>query len=70
LRPRIYAAEHGLFRMPVRPVADALGISHRTLLYYFGSKEQLIADVLLRLRRRERARFEETADTASTLRAI
>jgi AcrR family transcriptional regulator len=56
--------------MPVRPVADALGISHRTLLYYFGSKEQLIADVLLRLRRRERARFDETADTASTLRAI
>jgi AcrR family transcriptional regulator len=65
-----YAAEHGLSRMSVRPVADALGISHRTLLYYFGSKEQLIADLLLGLRRRERARFQETADTASTLRAI
>jgi AcrR family transcriptional regulator len=37
----------------LRPLAKALGTSPRMLLYDFGSKEQLIDEVLAQVRRRE-----------------
>jgi AcrR family transcriptional regulator len=49
-----YAFEHGLAHLSLRPLADALGVSHRTLLYHFGSKEQLLVEILKEARGRER----------------
>jgi AcrR family transcriptional regulator len=45
--------EHGLAGTSLRPLATALGTSPRMLLYDFGTKEQLIHEVLAEIRRRE-----------------
>lgn len=37
---------NGLVGLSLRPLAAALGTSDRMLIYHFGSKEQLIVDVL------------------------
>lgn len=42
-----YVLEHGLIGLSLRPLAAALGTSDRMLLYHFGSKDDLIAAVLL-----------------------
>lgn len=41
-----YVLEHGLTGLSLRPLAAAIGVSPRLLLYHFGSKEQLIVEVL------------------------
>jgi AcrR family transcriptional regulator len=41
-----YVLEHGLITLSLRPLAAALGTSDRMLLYHFGSKDALVADVL------------------------
>jgi AcrR family transcriptional regulator len=41
----LWAFEHGLGPLSLRPLAAALGTSDRMLLYYFGSKEQLVVDI-------------------------
>lgn len=41
-----YALEHGVSGLSLRPVAAALGTSDRMLVYYFGSRDALIAAVL------------------------
>ena len=38
--------DHGLIGLSLRPLAAELGTSDRMLLYHFGSKDQLVADVL------------------------
>ena len=38
--------QNGLSDLSLRPLAAAVGVSPRTLLYHFGSKEQLIAEAL------------------------
>ena len=48
-----YVLERGLAGLSLRPLAKALGTSPRMLLYDFGSKEQLVQDVLAEIRRRE-----------------
>jgi len=50
-----YVLENGLAGLSLRPLAGALGTSTRMLLYDFGSKEQLVAEVLAEARRREAA---------------
>ncbi len=40
--------------LSVRELAAGVGLSHRTLLYHFGSKEQLIVEVLDLIRERDR----------------
>jgi AcrR family transcriptional regulator len=52
-----YVFEHGLSELSIRPLAAALGISHRTLLYHFHSKEALVVEVLKEVRARERLLF-------------
>ena len=52
-----YVFEHGLSALSIRPLATALGISHRTLLYHFSSKEELIVEILKEVRARERLLF-------------
>jgi len=53
-----YFLEHGLADASLRPLAKAVGSSPRVLLYYFGSKEQMLADVLADIRKVQRAGFD------------
>ena len=41
-----YVLEHGLAGLSLRPLAAAAGTSDRMLLYHFGSKQQLVAQLL------------------------
>ena len=52
-----YASRNGLATLQLRPLAIALGASPRLLLYYFGSKEELIVAVLARVGERQREAF-------------
>lgn len=45
-RATAYVLAHGLTDLSLRPLAAALGVSARLLLYHFGSKEQLVIEVL------------------------
>src|SRR5215468_8037627 len=54
-----HLATHGVAELSLRPLAKAVGSSPRVLLYYFGSKEELVVKALARLRERQRARYEQ-----------
>ena len=54
-----YLIKHGLADLSLRPLAKAVGSSPRVLLYYFGSKEKMVADVVAEVRRRQRAAYAE-----------
>ena len=54
-----YVMANGLSDLSLRPLADAVGTSPRVLLYYFTSKEALIASVMAGSRERQRAIFDE-----------
>ena len=41
-----YVLEHGIAGMTLRGLGSAIGTNNRMLLYYFGSKEQLIGQAL------------------------
>jgi AcrR family transcriptional regulator len=41
-----YVHDRGLIGLSLRPLAAELGTSNRVLLYHFGTKDQLVADVL------------------------
>ena len=50
--------ENGVSELSLRPLAKAVGSSPRVLLYYFGSKEELVVKALARLRERQRGAYE------------
>jgi len=52
-----YVAKEGVANLSLRPLAKAVESSPRVLLYYFGSKEELVSKVVMRLRERQRAGF-------------
>jgi AcrR family transcriptional regulator len=52
-----YLMTHGVADVSLRPLAKAVRSSPRVLLYYFGSKEALVAQALARLRERQRGAF-------------
>lgn len=52
-----YVTAHGIADLSLRPLADAVDSSPRVLLYYFVSKDDLIAEVLHRARARQRDLF-------------
>jgi AcrR family transcriptional regulator len=52
-----YLVNHGVAELSLRPLAKAVGSSPRVLLYYFGSKEELVVKALARLRERQRSTF-------------
>ena len=54
-----YVFDRGLSDLSLRPLSVAVGTSPRVLLYYFGSKDELIARVLERLRARQLAGFAQ-----------
>jgi AcrR family transcriptional regulator len=45
-----YVLEHGLVSVSLRPLAAAVGSSPRVLLFLFGSKDQLVRELLARAR--------------------
>jgi AcrR family transcriptional regulator len=68
-----YVTANGIADLSLRPLAEAVGSSPRVLLYYFTSKEDLIAEVLALARARQRALFSELprnpSSYAETIRA-
>jgi AcrR family transcriptional regulator len=52
-----YIVKHGVAELSLRPLAKAVKSSPRVLLYYFGSKEELVSKAIERLRERQRAGF-------------
>ena len=54
-----YLVENGVVELSLRPLARAVGSSPRVLLYYFGSKEEMVVKALARLRERQRATWSQ-----------
>jgi AcrR family transcriptional regulator len=54
-----HLSAHGVAELSLRPLAKAVGSSPRVLLYYFGSKEDLLVKALARLRERQRATYAQ-----------
>ena len=57
-----WVIENGLADLSLRRLAAGLGTSHRTLLYHFGSKEELFQAILRSARTRERLRAVSAPD--------
>ena len=67
-----YTVEHDFSEVSWRPLAAALGVSPTTLVHHFGSKEQMLAAILGRLRERiaaDSSRPGERTDLATAARA-
>jgi AcrR family transcriptional regulator len=54
-----YVCRVGLADLSLRPLAKAIGSSPRVLLYYFGSKESLVVEIVRRGRARQRSMMAE-----------
>jgi AcrR family transcriptional regulator len=52
-----YVETHGLADLSLRPLAEGVGSSARVLLYFFGSKEELVSEIIAAARLRQRAMF-------------
>jgi len=50
-----YLGERGIGELSLRPLAAALGVSTYSLVYHFGSKEQLLGEVVAHVEERQRA---------------
>jgi AcrR family transcriptional regulator len=50
-----YVAEHGVGSMSLRGLAEALGTSHRMLIYHFGTREGLLVAVTQAVEEQQRA---------------
>ncbi|MFP5020317.1 TetR/AcrR family transcriptional regulator [Pseudonocardia phyllosphaerae] len=65
-----YVLDHGIESLSLRPLAKAIGSSPRVLLYLFGSKDELVRELLARVRTEQlaglRAAFDRPADAAGT----
>lgn len=58
-RVRDYVMQNGVVDLSLRPLAKALGTSDRMLLYYFGTKERMVAEALDIYERRPLLRTRE-----------
>jgi len=54
-----YLVEHGVADLSLRPMAKRIGTSARMLVFHFGSKQQLIAEVFVAMQARLRASLAE-----------
>lgn len=65
-----YLLRNGVNAVSLRPAAAALGTSPRMLIYYFGSREQLLFEAMDQIRGQERERFvreiQQRPPTATT----
>jgi AcrR family transcriptional regulator len=55
---------NGIGDTSLRGIAEAVGTSHRMLIYHFGSREGLLAEVTREVEARQRALMSATYDTA------
>jgi AcrR family transcriptional regulator len=62
-----YVLKHGVSNLTLRALADAIGTSHRMLLYHFGSKEGLLVAVIRAVEAAQREFFAELTTTDPTL---
>jgi AcrR family transcriptional regulator len=53
-----YVMSHGIGDLALRPLAKALKTNARMLIYHFGSREELMREILAGLRERESARVQ------------
>lgn len=63
-----YVAEHNVSDLSLRPLAAEIGTSPRVLLYLFGSKEQLVRDVLAVGRAEQLALLERSEEAGGSAR--
>ncbi|MGV9281851.1 TetR/AcrR family transcriptional regulator [Streptomyces sp. NPDC003730] len=49
-----HVAAHGIADLSLRRLGGAIGVSHRMLIHYFGSKEQLLVEIVRTSERRQR----------------
>ncbi|MES4903492.1 MULTISPECIES: TetR/AcrR family transcriptional regulator [unclassified Streptomyces] len=49
-----HVAAHGIADLSLRRLGAAIGVSHRMLIHYFGSKEQLFIEIVRASERRQR----------------
>ncbi|MEV7238583.1 TetR/AcrR family transcriptional regulator [Streptomyces sp. NPDC051020] len=49
-----HVAAHGITDLSLRRLGAAIGVSHRMLIHYFGSKEQLLVEIVRTSERRQR----------------
>src|SRR5260221_4702203 len=49
-----YVSKYGVADLTLRQLAEAVGTSHRMLVYHFGSKEGLVTEGVREVERRER----------------
>jgi AcrR family transcriptional regulator len=61
-----YILSNGLADLSLRPLAAAINTSPRMLLYFFGSKERLIAQALGHIRTREQLDFRRAVSRTSS----
>jgi AcrR family transcriptional regulator len=54
-----YAAANGIGDLSLRRLAEALGTSHRMLIYHFGSREGLLVEVVRTVEERQREALAE-----------
>ncbi|WP_063795851.1 TetR family transcriptional regulator [Peterkaempfera griseoplana] len=64
-----YLQQHGLAQMSLSPLAEAIGTTKRMLLYYFDSRENLLAQALAANRPDARRMFGDVHDAAGLRRA-
>ncbi|MET7562608.1 TetR/AcrR family transcriptional regulator [Streptomyces sp. NPDC005479] len=62
-RIRAYVLRNGLTGLSLRPLARELGTSDRMLLYYFGTKERMVAEALSLDDRRPLLRFRDVRNS-------
>ena len=60
-----YILSSGLADLSLRPLATAVNTSPRMLLYFFGSKERMIAEALAHIRIREQIDFRRAVSRSS-----
>jgi len=65
-----YVLSHGLGDATLRPLARALKTSARMLVYHFGSREELLREVLSCVREREDARIRAWFQAGKTSRTL
>ena len=60
-----YVSDHGMGDLSLRALARALGTSHRMLIYHFGSKEELLVEVIKAVEERQREALAALDDDGS-----
>jgi len=61
-----FALEHGVADVSLRQLAAAVGTSHRMLIHHFGSREDLLVEVIRVVEARQRALFATELDVERT----